>query len=389
MKRRNFLKAAAAGTAGIVAGNPRIKTAASSGFLSIKEPFHGAILDHRHGNEVNGGLKIRVAGEAPLSDQVLINGTPAHREADNFVTEVVLRNKETDITATMGDRLGHHEHRVRVLWDRYSQPRYQFSIDDCIFFLRDIAQKKYKSLFDCFLLNMFRELHVKYGARFVLNIYFTDEEGFELPQFPDQYKAEWQDNFDWLKLSFHAYQNKPDRIYEYGWSSRLISDLILVREEIIRFAGEQTYIPPANIHWSIFPPKYFKPLYEQGVRVLTGNFNYRDYWDIHYFLDDERCEYISRHKALMDFDSGIIFFKLDFVCNNTPNDQIVPRLESIVADPNQSEIMEIFTHEQYFWPFYPRYVPDHAQRLETAVRWLSEHGYKPVYFTEGLLGGPV
>jgi hypothetical protein len=49
--------------------------------------------------------------------------------------------------------------------------------------------------------------------------------------------------------------------------------------------------------------------------------------------------------------------------------------------------MDLFTHEQYFWPFYMNYVPDHPQRVETAIRWVTERGYKPVFFHEGFLGG--
>jgi hypothetical protein len=58
-------------------------------------------------------------------------------------------------------------------------------------------------------------------------------------------------------------------------------------------------------------------------------------------------------------------------------------------DANQAEIMDLFTLEQYFWPFYRNYVPDHAQRLDAATRWVTEHGYKPVFFHEGFLGAPV
>ncbi len=40
------------------------------------------------------------------------------------------------------------------------------------------------------------------------------------------------------------------------------------------------------------------------------------------------------------------------------------------------------------WPFYENYVPDHFDRLDVALEWLTEHGYEPVFFHEGLLGGP-
>ncbi len=103
-------------------------------------------------------------------------------------------------------------------------------------------------------------------------------------------------------------------------------------------------------------PTALKPLFENGVRVLSGYFRQLGgVWDVNYLLDDVRSEYLSRHDALMN--------------------------------PNQAEIMDIFTHEQYFWPFYSNYLPDHFQRLETAIRWVKERGYKPVFFHEGFLGG--
>jgi hypothetical protein len=136
-------------------------------------------------------------------------------------------------------------------------------------------------------------------------------------------------------------------------------------------------------------PAALKPLYENGVRVLSGGFRLvQGNWDINYLLDDDRSEYLSRSDALMDFGSGIVFSNGDITCNNVPLDRIVPTLESETANPGSAEIMDLFTHEQYFWPFYHNYVPDHFQRLDAAIRWVTERGYKPVFFHEGFLGGP-
>ena len=70
-----------------------------------------------------------------------------------------------------------------------------------------------------------------------------------------------------------------------------------------------------------------------------------------------------------------------------PIDRIAGTLEPLTKDPNMAEIMDLFTHEQYFWRFYQNYIPDHPQRLDVAIRWATEHGYKPVFFHEGFLGG--
>lgn len=357
--------------------------------VTILDPRHGAVLNHRHGLQTADGLKIRVAVAAPVEECVTVNGVVAQREGSQFVAEVVLREKETDLVAVADGRSGRHEARVRVVWDRYSEPRYRFSIDDNSFFLRDVAQKGYASLFDCFYLKMLRDFHTKYGAKFSVNIYYTTGDDFNLSQFPDRYKGQWRDNSDWLKLVFHAHANDPDRPYQDAPPEELIADLDQVAAEIHRFAGEQSYAPPTVIHWGMTRHSAFKPLASRGVRVLSGYFAKwgGGGWDVNYRWDDATSEYLSKHDAWKDFDSGLVFSRVDIVCNTVPLDRVVPTLEPLIEDPNTAEIMDLFTHEQYFWPFYHNYLPDHPQRLDMAIRWVTEHGFKPVFFHEGFLGG--
>lgn len=357
--------------------------------VKILAPRHGAVLNHRHGVQTVEGLKIRVSVAAPPDEFVTVNGVAAQREGRQFVAEIALREKETDLVAVAEGRSGRHQTRVSVVWDRYSEPRYRFSIDDNSFFLRDVAQKSYASLFDCFYLKMLRDLHQKYGVKFSVNIYYTTGDDFNLSQFPDRYKGEWRDCSDWLKLVFHAHANDPDRPYQDAPPEKLIADLDRVAAEIRRFAGEQSYAPPTVIHWGMTRPSAFKPLASRGVRVLSGYFSkWGDGgWDVNYRWDDETSEYLSMHDAWKDFDSGLVFSRVDIVCNTVPLDRIVPTLEPLLTDPNTAEIMDLFTHEQYFWPFYHNYLPDHPQRLDVAIRWVTEHGFKPVFFHEGFLGG--
>ena len=356
--------------------------------VRIEDPCHGAVLNRRHGEQVDGELRIRVRGRAGLEDRVVVQGEPAERRGQHFEAVVALGQRESEIVARADGPGGTSEHRVRALWDRHSRPRYRFSIDDNSYFLRDVAQKQYGSLFDCFYLAALRDLHQKYGAKFVLNIYYTTEDGFELPQFPDRYRGEWQDNAHWLKLAFHARANEPGRPYQYASPEKLAADFDEVAEQIRRFAGEEAYSPPSVIHWGMVQPAALAGLHDRGVRALSGFFTNRDgIWDVNYWLDPVRSEYLSRHDALMDFGSGIIFSNVDIVCNNTPADQVVPKLAPLAEDPDRAEIMDLFTHEQYFWPFWRNYLPDHAERLDVAIRWVTEHGYEPVFLHEGLLGG--
>jgi hypothetical protein len=74
------LESAALGAAGIVLGGPLTALGASSARLKIEEPFHGAVLNHRQGKAVDGGLAIRVSGTAPAGDRVVVCGTWIRRE---------------------------------------------------------------------------------------------------------------------------------------------------------------------------------------------------------------------------------------------------------------------------------------------------------------------
>ncbi len=357
--------------------------------MKIDEPFDGAVLNRRHGTAVDGGLRIRVSGRAPADDRVTVNGLPAERAGERFAADIVLREKETEIVAAGEGRAGRLMDRVRVVWDRNSRPRYRFAIDDNSFFLRDIYRNSYASLFDCFYLDMLRRLHRTYGAKFVLNVYFTTGDEFSLPLLPDRYRGEWRDNGDWLKLSFHARADKPDQPYLDASPERLLADFDAVAGEIHRFAGPEAYAPTTVVHWGVMRPEARRPLTTRGVGVLSGYFEFSGgEWTVNYLLDDEKSEYLSRHDAWMDFASGIVFSKIDLVCNLTPLERIVPTLETLAADPGRAEIMDFLTHEQYFWPFYPRFIPDHAQRLDAAIRWAADHGYEPMFLHEGFLGVP-
>ena len=386
--RRAFLQTAAAGAAacGWSRARPGIAGEETKA-LKIHDPFHGAVLNHRHGTQTADGLTISVSGEAPLGEQVTVNGVPAKRSGKGFSAQVVLRDKETDLVAVASGPAGRQEDRVRVVWDRFSQPRYRFSIDDNSFFLRDIAQQGYRSLFDCWYLKMLRGLYRKYGVKYTVNIYYTTGSDFGLPQFSDRYKGEWRDNAHWLKLAFHAYADKPRSPlpgYAAGEAHRRLGP---GGGRDPPFCRRGKLAPPTVIHWAMTRHSVFKPLASRGVRVLSGSFKNGGRYDINYRLNDEISEYLSRHNAWKDFASGIVFSRASITCNKVPVEQIASTLEPQAKDPNTAEIMDLFTHEQYFWPFYTHYLPDHRQRVEAAVRWVTEHGYQPVFFHEGFLGG--
>jgi hypothetical protein len=390
ISRRTFLgSSVATGTVWIAARSGLADTVMQDE-LKILEPREGAVMHARLGKVVREGLEIEVRGTAPTDSQVLVQGRPAMRDSGQFHARAILTNRENEIAVTARVDNKPCEVRTRVVWDQRSQKRYRIVIDDNSFFLRDITKRDYRSLFDCFYLRMLRDLHETYGACFTLNIYYTTGDDWNLSQFPARYRSEWKDNANWLRLAFHAYANDPPRPYQDAPVEKLLADLDLIAGEIQRFAGPETYSPPVVIHWGMTRPEAWKALYERGSRVLGGYFrkNSSGQFDVNYRMDDQRSEWLSRHDLLKDYPSGIIFSKVDMVVNSTNLDRIVPTLETVVNDPRQAEVVDLLTHEQYFWPFYPNYLPDHIQRMDRAIKFLTERGYTPVFLQDGFLGGP-
>jgi hypothetical protein len=293
-----------------------------------------------------------------------------------------LRKQENRIVAQQG----HARHGITVLWDRYSYPRYRMSTDDNIWFLRDIAQKGYESIFENPYLQFWRDMHRKYGAKVHFNIYY-ETEGFNLSRMPERYRGEWQKNRDWIRLTFHARANDPDRPYIHAGAEQIRRDYRLVTREIERFAGKELLSPVTTVHWGETTREGALALRREGIRIMPGYFQFRDGKPaVSYYLDAARTHYLSGRDYWKDTETDIIFVRHDIVLNTVALEKIVPFLERTAADPHQAEIMELMIHEQYFYPDYRAYELDFRLRVERALEWVTRKGYRPVFYSQGFLG---
>jgi hypothetical protein len=48
--------------------------------------------------------------------------------------------------------------------------------------------------------------------------------------------------------------------------------------------------------------------------------------------------------------------------------------------------MELMIHEQYFHRNRPEYQPDYEEKVIEAIKWVTNKGYKPVFYDEGFIG---
>lgn len=366
--------------------------------LEITSVRHGAVLNRHNGVESADCLEITLEGLAGPADRVTVNGVPAGRADRKFAAPVRLTGKFNEITVTARGNYGDAERRITVVWDKNSFPRYNFFIDDNIFCFAELAEKRPKSIFDQFYLGALREIHRKYGTKFSLNCFFrNDHFPFELSAMPDAWKGEWRDNADWLRLSFHSYSEFPDRPYQHAPADKLAADFDLVKSEIVRFAGEETFIPPMVLHWAMAKPAVFPVLKERGVKVLSGGYLSTQTYvgekisgepvcDIGYYYEKDVACYLASNRVFYDRDNDIFLTKSNGVCNLLTCEQIEASLRKDMASPFYRETFGVASHEQYSYPFYSAYIPDHHLRLETAARLLTENGYAPVFFPEGLFG---
>ena len=67
--------------------------------VEITEPFHGAVLNHSSGRQTDESLLIEVRGLADAGVEVAVNGAAARRSGRQFVAEIALRDRETEIVA--------------------------------------------------------------------------------------------------------------------------------------------------------------------------------------------------------------------------------------------------------------------------------------------------
>ena len=359
---------------------------------------NGTIVNKFYGKVVDGTLYLPVSGIADEDAFVTVNGVNAERTGLNFNAVIPVSEKFTEITMCAENSCGRMTHSVKVLYDRDSFPRYNFFTDDNSFFWTELIKTKPKSLFDQFYLKFLKKMHDEYGTKFTLNLFFrNDHDPCELSSMPDCYKGEFADNADWLKMSWHAYSEFPDRPYQNATAEKVASDYDLIKSEVCRFAGESSFIPPVAAHWSMIRPDGMAELVKRGVRVMTSQFinpktalseeqKSSHLCDIGFFQNLRECLYLEKEHTFYSFAQNLIYLRGMIICNYWKVEEIRQILDRIHSEPHRHEILSLETHEQYTFPHYFNYLPDHMERMETAIRRATEMGYAPVFFAEGILG---
>jgi hypothetical protein len=354
--------------------------------LKVERPVDGQICNRWDGEITPEGLRIKVAGTCDGAPSVSVNGVAAAVNAGRFTATVTLSSPETELVVMAGDQ---EAARLRVFYDAAGFRRCRISVDDCIYFLRDTALYARDSIFENGFLRFWRDMHREFGTKVHLNVYYRDlDTGFTIDQFPDRWRGEWEANADWMHLTFHAIADQPDWPYREADYATIDRDFRLITNEIVRFAGPSVLSNYGTLHWGTAPVEGCRALRDNGMTGLVGYFWLQDGKPhVAYYLDVERTAHVGSRDYWVDTAEGITFVQHDLVMDPLRLSEIAPSLDAIYADPHRSEVLELLCHEQYFYPRWPNYMPEQAQKVRAALQWAAEHGYRPVFYNEGRFAG--
>ncbi|MBQ6352433.1 MAG: hypothetical protein IJJ28_04115, partial [Lentisphaeria bacterium] len=111
--------------------------------------------------------------------------------------------------------------------------------------------------------------------------------------------------------------------------------------------------------------------------------------DEHFNAIEEKS-YLNNHRAYYNPYLDVVFYWGYCCCNLVPIDQIPGRFAEAfkAAESSGNELFSGASHEQYTFPYYHNYIPDHMQRIECAAKCLVEGGCTPVFYSEGFMGNP-
>ena len=342
---------------------------------------------------------------------------PARQDGLQFSCDVKLTEKINKVEVSTKTAYGEFVQRMTLVWDKKSFRRCCFYIDDHIFLFTDLAKQRPVRAFDHFYLKELKRLLDLYGLKVTLNtFYHNDHEEFLLKDMPDIWKSEFEDNSDWLKFALHAYSEFPDRPYAEGARKDFLHDYELMKKEITRFAGADAFIVPQVMHWNNVSPGIADELIKLGVKCYAETMRTRlvstpPYDEMtenerknafssevyvpenpalarHYGFAEE-IDYLNKHGAIYDSDLKVFFHHDWLVCNRLSIEEIKQlfALTKAKAEKYGCDLFSVCGHEQYSFPYYFNYQPDHLQKLETTIRLMVEEaGCRPVFYQDGLLG---
>ena len=302
------------------------------------------------------------------------------------------------------------------------QKRVQFFIDDVLWVLRDLTREKPKSMFDNAYMAMLKKAHDEYGVKVQLNVFYRTcfwygDDEFSLSDMTDAYKKEWEQASDWLKMGFHSKEEWPDYPYINADYSLVDSNFKLIKGEIVRFAGENSFAKSVVPHWAPISREGIQALYDNGIRVAYATYGIKEEYNgdngkglpyghefrllhnrkketgiynkvtrdlaiaralcsYNHIPEEEYMSCMGKFRTVKDKETGMCYTTAaQAVLNLIPLDI----LEEELSKFTQQEYLSIGNHEQYYYSDYFAYQPDYAEKIYEMGRVMKENGFEFIF----------
>ncbi|MBQ4160321.1 MAG: hypothetical protein IJD83_05265 [Clostridia bacterium] len=295
-----------------------------------------------------------------------------------------------------------------------------FYFDDVIWLFRDLTRQRPKSIFDHFYLKTFKEAHEKYGMKVQMNVfyrtdYFYGTDEFTLADMTDAYKEEFRANADWLKFGYHSKQEFPDYPLVNITYEDMVKDFHAIRNEVVRFAGEESFALAVCSHWRPISKAGCKALADNGIKIIncTGG-DVREYdgdpsvlpyghadrllqnrqpetkiftrISLNSAISSSVCAYNHlTAKQLADTNETLtaifneeigVYFKQLLTHGAVVNLSKLDAMEEEYKKMLNCEFASFGGHEQYFYPDYYGYQKNHGEKLMKACEIMHKNGFE-------------
>lgn len=296
-----------------------------------------------------------------------------------------------------------------------------FFIDDVIWTFRDIANDRPKSIFDNPFMAVLKKAHDMYGLTVQLNLFYRTDFfygsiEFNLSMMPDCYKPEFEANSDWLKLAFHAKQEFPDYPYVNAKYDDVVYDVNLIKNEVLRFAGEKSWACAVVPHWLPISKEGCQALLDCGIKFVSAGYGERVEYDkektplsdLHlqrfmynrspdtmvyikkytynnksneYFIsshnhvtEEKFRSYFGTNTSVVDEETGIRYRQFGHgpTLNKNKLEDLAPEYEKLIGNA----YIGTGNHEQYFYSDYVAYQPDYGDKIMLMAKIMHENGYR-------------
>ncbi len=299
----------------------------------------------------------------------------------------------------------------------------QFFIDDVLWVFRDLTREKPVSLFDNEYMAVLKKAHDEYGVKVQLNTFYRTsfwygDDEFSLSEMTGAYKREWKENADWLKIGFHSKEEWPDYPYINADYSLVDSNFKLIKGEVVRFAGENSFAKSVVPHWAPISREGIQALYDNGIRVCYATYGERFEYDektefpyghsfrllhnrkketgvynkvtrdkavakalcaYNHVHEDEYMSCMGKLKTVRDSETGMCYTTAaQAVLNHIPLEILTDELSKFTGQ----EYLSIGNHEQYYYPDYYAYQPDYAEKIYEMGKFMKENGFEFIFAEE-------